>query len=160
MHRSNEEISELIRKFAPLTCWKVGLHHGSMIYFEMKERVKQKMLDGSEKEVGNCRLLIDADNWQIHQGKQKIVISKDVSREFVENDLAKKFVGENMIDMAFFSEKMLLISFSSDLLIAIGVNGQKEAKDSLFSIFFPDGAVYAASKALGFYKTEHSERSV
>lgn len=160
MRQSNEEVSELIQQFAPLICWKVGLHYGSMIYFEMKERTKQKMLDGTEKEVGSCRLSISADNWQIHQENEKIITCNSIKREFAENELREKFVGERMNGIKFFSEKMLLISFTSNLIIALGVNGQREEKDDLFRLFFPDGTVFAANKSSGLYRAEQSEPRV
>lgn len=153
MHRSNDEIIELIKPFSPLNCWKVGLQYGSSIYFEMKDKSTTKMLDGSVEDVGTCRLVIYARSWLIQENKNTIVKSDDVTREIAENDLNKKFLENELLYISFANKNIVLAVFSSNLNIALSVAMQKNDTDNLLHLTLPDGSLYAANKASGFYKS-------
>lgn len=59
-------LATLLSKVTPLICWKVGLCYGSMLYFDMNDRLTAKRLKGGEYIYRSGTLHLDGNNWSIY----------------------------------------------------------------------------------------------
>ncbi len=145
----NSDIKALLFQFKEhLTCWKVGLSIGSMLYFEMGKRLTTRLDSGEPVEIGSTTLVLEADEWTI-TGKGKPIINSDsIMQDEIYNILSQKFIEEKLISIQFHSKtKECHILFSHDLDIRL----KGEAEEDICMLTFPDGTIIACNTGNGFY---------
>lgn len=140
------------REFQPLACWKVGLSYGSMIYFEMQDKIFEK---GLSSEVGSAALWINADEWIIYHNEREVSDSETI----VESDISllnKLFLGKKFLKIEDKKkENIIEIFFGKTIVIKIS-KPQDEFYD-LLTFFLPDGGIYYYSDA--FYKSSQIDKT-
>lgn len=161
-------LSDLLRQFSPLLCWKVGLFYGSMVYFEMGDKLEERRLGGSIDIVGSATLTLLGDNWWIHDHGKEIARSIDISRDVVESDLADKFIGKTLSEIRLDEiEKVVFISFSQDMDIRVDPSdtplSKMDDRDDSMTLDLPNGEIvyYHPAKELRIAdvvnKTKHAD---
>jgi hypothetical protein len=141
------DFARLLSAFGPhLVCWEVGLYYGSMVYFEMGGRRKERLRPGDEIEKGDASLVLDGYNWAIRDGAQTLATSPTVTREFAETVLAERFIGQRLVEVklsSFFraANRCVLPSFlRMRPQSRSGPSREKEyVDDELFSLRLPNG---------------------
>ena len=138
----DDELNEIIRKFSPLVCWKVGLSIGSMIHFDMGDRLEEKSLDGSMRHVGSASLWLHGDTWVIREGGENIISSEEVYREFVEKKLSKMFSNQELEKCFIDNNSGTMTIYFSDYINIIAYSVMEEEfplDEGLVDFVFPDG---------------------
>jgi len=131
------------KEFQPLKCWKAGLSYGSVIYFEMKDRIFES---GLSSYIGSASLWINADYWKIYH---KGTLQFD-SETITEADIL--LLNNLFLQKKFFKikdEKESLDIFFEDMEIKVFKN--QDNSDDLITFFLPDGSIYYYSDS--FYKS-------
>lgn len=141
------ELRALIEAFAPhLVCWKTGLYYGSMVYFELGDKV-EVAVRGESKLIGSANVSLDCDDWRIRASGKEIANSLTITRERAEGELFSHFVDQRLVDVRT-SEKALelLIAFTGDLEITLRANRDPEAgDDELAALRLPNGYVVSCN---------------
>ncbi len=76
----NSEMAQIIERFAKhLVCWHVGLSYGSVLYFDMGERLIEQIKPGVTGPVGSSSLTLEGYQWTILYERKKILDSTKVS---------------------------------------------------------------------------------
>jgi len=137
---NNAVLTDLLSQFVPLTCWKVGLTYGSMLYFDMNDRIVEKRTKGGFYIYGSATLHLDGNNWNIYHHGTKIADSYSINRDIAESSLYQKFVGQCLLKIIPPIQpkvKRLTIVFSDGLEIM--VRQGKNIEYDLVQLFLPDG---------------------
>ena len=96
MLKNDNKLISLINQFTPLVCWKVGLIYGSMLYFDINDRIEHIDKKGHKYTYGSARLYLDGDNWSIYHNGIKVIDSSSVNRTIAESILHQKFFGQEL----------------------------------------------------------------
>jgi hypothetical protein len=155
-------LTDLLSQFAPLTCWKVGLIYGSMLYFDMNDRIVEKRKKGGFYIYGSATLHLDGNNWNIYHHGIKIANSYYINRDIAESSLHQKFVGQRLLKIIPPIQpkvKRLTIVFSDELEIM--VRQGKNIEYNLVKLYLPDGSIlcWDYSKGLYIHEETHSFRA-
>lgn len=131
------------KEFQPLKCWKAGLSYGSVIYFEMKDRIFES---GLSSYIGSASLWINADYWKIYHAGTLQFDSETISEAdiLLLNNL---FVKKNFLKIE--DKRKSLDIFFED--IAIKVFKNQDNSENLITFFLPDGSIFYYSDS--FYKS-------
>ncbi len=150
-------LTELIDEFPPLKCWKVGLSYGSVIYFDMGEKLRESALDGSDRYVGSSALWLYGYHWTIYHDDIEVMTADRVSRKFTESVLARKFIGQRLTGVTI-DEEMCSISviFSGDLRTVVWRDDDDDFEDEydLITLFLPDGRIICFNAAHGLHLSD------
>jgi len=146
-------------KFKPLTCWKAGLSYGSMIYFDMKDKIFETALSSH---IGSASLWINADHWEIYQRYHKPKSFKSVN--YTERHESKTIDSETISEVdvpllndLFLQKRFLKIEDKKETLniyfedVEIKVFKDQEDSYDLITFFLPDGSIFYYSDS--FYKS-------
>ena len=156
---NNTSLTSLLNEFTPLICWKVGLTYGSMLYFDMNDKLVEKRLKGGEYIYGSATLHLDGDNWGIYHHGTKVIDSPSVNRTIAESTLHQKFVGQHVVKIIPPAQpklKRLSIIFSDNLEIV--VRQKKNIERDLVVLFLPDGSIVCWNYAKGLYIDEEVDK--
>lgn len=155
-HRfSNPEIATLLREFSQdLVCWKIGQSYGSIVYFEFGKKLTAPMEDGNAAIVGSATLVLEADEWTIMVGGEKVCDSASVT-EIKLGELSPFFMGAHLVSLKYKpSLKECHILFSHNVRIRLCA----EADEDICTLTFPNGLIVACNSEHGFYSDgSHSE---
>jgi len=131
------------KEFQPLKCWKSGLSYGSVIYFEMKDKVFENALSSH---IGSASLWINGDDWEIyHSG---ILQFKSESIGEADIPLLNTLFLQKQFSIIKDKRKSLDIFFEN---IEIKVFNTQEDSNDLITFFLPDGSIFYYSDS--FYKS-------
>lgn len=139
-------LTNLLERYSPFKCWKVGLYYGSMVYFEFGDVIKEEMSDGTSNEIGTSTLILNGDDWKIWDNDIVIAKSETVTRGFAETALSDKFIGQNLKKIELDrGTKKVVITFSECRRIDICTNLETDETfhedDSIFSLTLPNGDI-------------------
>jgi hypothetical protein len=158
------ELRTLIEALAPhLVCWKTGLYYGSMVYFQLGDKVEVEVR-GEPKLVGSANVSLDCDDWKIRARGTEIASSPTITRERAEEDLSRHFVGQRLVDVRASDRDLeLLIAFTGDLEIILRPSQDPEAGDNeLAAIRLSNGYIVACNLDRGdkrlVFRTERYDR--
>ena len=149
---SNSDLAEFLVKFQDhLTCWKVGLSIGSMLYFEMGQQWVTISENNAAVLIGSTTLALEFDKWTITQGTTEIAASDSITEELVGSLIWKYFIGHKLEFIEYKAEQCLIIfdrgsATASDIRILL----TGEADEDLCTITFPDGTIIACNAKDGF----------
>ena len=147
-----EDLNQMIVDLGPLLCWRVGLSYGSMIYFEMGDKMEEKALDGSIRTIGSSSLSLQGDEWSIFENSDEIISSKEISRDFAESILASKFVNQHLLKFQLDTrECKLRISYSENLELVLSYKDVSDGTEDEINFFLPNGQIVALNKQNGLF---------
>lgn len=142
---SADELNKWLAELAPhLTCWKLGLYYGSVVYMEMGDKVPTLTYRGEPDVKGAANLALLADYWVIRHHEQKLAQADTITREYAETFLAPKFIGQRPRYVEVADQALLAsIHFTGDLAIDLWLSRQDplQEDDELFNLFLPDGRI-------------------
>ncbi len=112
----NSDLKALLSKFKDhLTCWKVGLSIGSMLYIEMGRKWSARLKSGSLVEIGSVTLVLESDEWTITRRGNPISDANSVTQDMVDRLASKYFIGQVLDSIQFLADsKQCVISFSDE----------------------------------------------
>lgn len=145
--------NQLIVQFSKhMTCWKVGLATGSLVYFDMGERLWWRSKRSWLLEHGSSSLSLEGHQWKIFAADDLITSSPNVTRDIVDGELSARFVGQTLQHIFLSStDNTASIVFSSELEIRFGNSGDPAYPDTeLFILGFPDRSYLAYDVSDGF----------
>lgn len=156
---SEAELDKMLAPFRPLICWKVGLVLGSMVYFELGDKVEAQLLDGTPVKIGSATITLWGDNWKVMTQDHEITNSSKIDREFAETVLAENFVGCEFLTMSCSrGELSYQVVFSKDLEVRGWCEEDREDQTNLTPLFLPDGTIISLTMDRGlFVSSSHDE---
>lgn len=135
---SIELVNRMIQQHSDhMRCWKMGLVHGSLVYFEMGKRLWEASKHGALEECGSGYLSLEGDRWTISERGNLLATANNVTREIVEENLAARFLGESLlrVDLPIHAAEII---FSGGLQISFQISTDPANLDTeLFVIGFP-----------------------
>lgn len=147
-----DELNQMIEVLGPLLCWRVGLSYGSMIYFEMGDKVEEKALDGSIRTIGSSSLSLLEDEWSICENGGEIISWQEISRNFVESTLDNKFVNKRLLGFQLDSrEGKLHVCYSGKLELVLSFPNTSDETEDVINLFLPNGQIVALNKQNGLF---------
>jgi hypothetical protein len=136
-----------------MKCWKVGLIQGSLVYFELGQRVSKPSMRGRGAECGSGYLSLDGYRWSILQNGEHVTSAAEVTRKIAEEVVAAQFIGESLLGIALPpSSDTIEIRFTGGLRVKFEISQDPSFTDTeLFSIGFPDKSYVIYSVTDGLY---------
>lgn len=156
---NDDEFLGVVDRFQPIRCWKVGLSYGSVVYFEMGDRLSRSSNDGSEEYFGSATLWLYGDYWRISRNLQELAVSETVDRTLVESELCQMFIGQTPVSFSM-RDTYLEISMSDNLRILLqnSKDGGIDDDEDLMILFLPDGSILGYNTSSGlFLSSERDE---
>ena len=157
---SSSQVKEILKAFPDLKAWRAGLHHGSIIYFELGDRIRDRPLRGEAELRGSAYLGIWADDWAIRQHGGLIASSKTVTRAVMEGDVQRLVSG--LAICGFDLEPgtgTARVWFQDGLSVAVDFRAEQDDND-LIQLHVPDGRIISLSKGLGFYVSDDVDETL
>lgn len=145
---SEAELNELLGS-QHASCWGVGLHYGSMVYFEMGDKVPYRLRKDVTIQTGSLSLVLESDEWTIGRAGSAIIQSHDVTRAFAETRLRAEFAGQRLSGIAMRGSN-IRIDFSGGLEIELRPAEEMNRSDPFFSLRLPPGFIVSYNPAHGF----------
>jgi hypothetical protein len=150
----NRDLAALLVKFKDhLTCWKVGLSLGSLLYFEMGKQWPATLENGSVVEVGSTTLVLESDDWTITWRGNRIADSDSITDDLVDNLIWKYFINKRLRSIVWQNESNECVIYfdgdddsPNDTIIHL----KGESDEDLCTITAPDGTIISCNPKSGF----------
>ncbi|HAO22217.1 MAG TPA: hypothetical protein DCQ37_18180 [Desulfobacteraceae bacterium] len=133
------------KEFQPLKCWKAGLSYGSVIYFEMKDRIFES---GLSSYIGSASLWINADEWTIYHNNKEQLYSTTIIEEDA-SFLNNLFFRKRFLEIKDNTDQNALDIFFEDMQIRVFKFNNNS--DDLITFFLPNGKIFYYSD--NFYES-------
>ena len=149
------ELDVLLSQFrSHMDCWKVGLHYGSVVYFELGRLSVVRLPRRHISVGGSSTLLVEGFSWTALSNGQVITESDNVTKHMAERVMGKKFVRQTLDAIHVNHEEISAnVVFSDGLSVRISeLKEDPEYQDqNLFSLFLPDNTVVVFCADKGLY---------
>lgn len=113
-----------------LKCWHVGRAYGTVIYFEMKDKIFEPILS---LHIGSVRLWVNADFWKINQTGELRFDAETLSDEDVPA-LNKLFSGKALTEIR--DDNDFLTVIFEDIEMVIGKDSDNDIDEDLVTLSF------------------------
>jgi hypothetical protein len=150
----NHDLTTFLAKFERhLTCWRVGLSLGSLLYFHMGDKWPAKTQSGSVVEIGSTTLVLEADEWTITSQGNRVADSNSITKDLVDRLMWKYFEGKSLTSVQYTNNTHeCIIRFAAEG----GIPGEivirlcGEADEDICTITLPDGTIIVCNAKNGF----------
>ena len=157
---SPARVNEIIKSFKGLGVWWVGLHHGSIIYFELGGQISDVPLKGESELRGSAYLGIWADAWRILRQDRVIACSTTVTRAVMEDEIRQSMDGQDIcgVELELTTGKVC-IRFQGEFSIVINVGAEADDED-IIQLHVPDGRIICFARGRGFYLSDDLDETL
>jgi len=144
----NRAIAALLETFKNhLVCWTVSRAIGSLIYIEMGRHWSYRLKSGDKISVGSTSLSLEADDWTIWHGSQRVADAASVSEDDI-GRISALFSGQKLASLKFSRQyRKCHIAFSNELQITLPAGADD---DDLCVLHLPDGTIIGCNATSGF----------
>jgi len=148
----------VLSEFPPLTVWRAGLVLGSIIHFEIGDRIWQEAFKGQFQIGGTAYLSLYGDDWWLKKNGEVLISSSDVTRELFEGGIAPMFPNVDLVGFRLVQPDVIRIEFSAGLTVDCRVpKSAEKCQEDLIYLHVPDGRIYRFRPSDGFYLTDETD---
>jgi hypothetical protein len=143
-----EITNHTIEPLKPIACWEIHKYLGSMLSFQMGERIIVTGLSGALLHEGVFKISIRNVYWEALFGRKIIATSNDITPDIFAKELIPIVLNSEFLQIC--QEEIshwIRFEFSSSFSLRVDANSCMEDSGDKFEIILPDGRYVVLNSA-------------